>query len=34
METTKRELAEVKEQMAALMAQLTEKKLGRPKKED
>lgn len=34
-ETTKRELAEVKEQMAALMAQLTEKKVGRPKtKED
>jgi hypothetical protein len=33
-EHTKQELAEVKEQMAALMAQLTEKKVGRPKKED
>jgi len=33
-EHTKQELAEVKEQMAALMAQLSEKKVGRPKKED
>jgi hypothetical protein len=33
-DTTKRELAEVKEQMAALMAQLSDKKIGRPKKED
>ena len=33
-EKTKQELAEVKEQMAALMAQLSEKKVGRPKKED
>ncbi len=33
-EHTKRELAEVKEQMAALMAQLSEKKVGRPKKEE
>jgi hypothetical protein len=33
-EHTKKELAEVKEQMAALMAQLQEKKVGRPKKED
>lgn len=31
-EKTKQELAEVKEQMAALMAQLSEKKVGRPKK--
>lgn len=34
MDHTKRELAEVKEQMAALMAQLSDKKIGRPKKED
>lgn len=34
MEVTKRELAEVKEQMAALMAQLSDKRVGRPKKED
>jgi len=33
-EKTKQELAEVKEQMAALMAQLQEKKVGRPKKEE
>jgi hypothetical protein len=33
-EHTKKELAEVKEQMATLMAQLQEKKVGRPKKED
>ena len=33
-DATKRELAEVKEQMAALMAQLSDKKVGRPKKED
>jgi hypothetical protein len=33
-EQTKKELAEVKEQMAALMAQLQEKKVGRPKKEE
>ena len=33
-DATKRELAEVKEQMAALMAQLSDKKIGRPKKED
>jgi hypothetical protein len=33
-EQTKKELAEVKEQMAALMAQLQEKKIGRPKKEE
>jgi hypothetical protein len=33
-ENTKQELALVKEQMAALMAQLQEKKVGRPKKEE
>jgi hypothetical protein len=33
-ETTKQELAELKEQMAALMSQLSEKKVGRPKKEE
>jgi len=33
-EHTKQELAQVKEQMAALMAQLSEKKVGRPKKEE
>lgn len=33
-EHTKRELAEVKEQMAALMAQMSEKKVGRPRKEE
>ena len=33
-EHTKRELAEVKEQMATLMAQLSEKKVGRPRKEE
>jgi hypothetical protein len=33
-EHTKSELAEVKEQLAALMAQLSEKKVGRPKKEE
>ena len=33
-EQTKKELAEVKEQLAALMAQLSEKKVGRPKKEE
>jgi len=33
-ETTKQELAELREQMAALMAQLSEKKVGRPKKEE
>ena len=33
-EATKQELAELKEQMATLMAQLSEKKVGRPKKEE
>jgi hypothetical protein len=33
-EHTKQELAEMKQQMAALMAQLQEKKVGRPKKEE
>ena len=33
-EQTKKELAEVKEQMAALMAQLQTKKVGRPKNEE
>ena len=33
-DATKRELAEVKEQMAALMAQLSDKKVGRPKREE
>lgn len=33
-ENTKQELALVKEQMAALMAQLQDKKVGRPKKEE
>ena len=33
-EHTKRELAEVKEQMATLMAQMSEKKVGRPRKEE
>ena len=34
MEQTKKELAEVKEQMAALMSQLSDKKVGRPRKEE
>jgi len=33
-ENTKQELAQMKEQMAALMAQLADKKVGRPKKEE
>jgi hypothetical protein len=33
-EKMKQEHAEMKEQMAALLAQLSEKKVGRPKKED
>jgi uncharacterized membrane-anchored protein YhcB (DUF1043 family) len=33
-EHTKSELAEVKEQLAALVAQMSEKKVGRPRKEE
>ena len=33
-EHTKSELAEVKQQMAALIAQMSEKKVGRPRKEE